>query len=175
MESVAADSPWGLNRQRRAHWPPAFGRAAGRRRAPTSVGFRDGLCKAVLASGSSKVRESRGMVMSSNIRRNGFCRHVRAQMLAKPRNRSGARAAKLREIRIEMSAIDGHELLGLERLLIGPQLKIGLGNAIGQGDDHQQRCGRHAGYPISGVIILERRPERTVTSFSQTPCGRGWR
>jgi hypothetical protein len=23
----------------------------------------------------------------------------------------------------------------------GPQLKIGLGNAIGQGDDHQQWCG----------------------------------
>src|SRR5260370_38380342 len=131
-----------------------------------SVGCREGIVQGDLRERAVEgERESRGMEMSSNIRHDGFCRHVRAQMLAKPGNGSGARAAKLREIRIEMSAIDGHELLGLGRLLIGPQLKIGLGNAIGQGDDHQQRCGRHAGYPISGAIHPLKPPGTHGTSL----------
>src|SRR5271170_6380565 len=74
------------------------------------------------------------------------------QMLTKPGHCCIARRRKLPKVRIEMPALDGHELLGFQRLLISTQPEIGQGDVIGQGYDHQQRGGRNTGNPVSRLI-----------------------
>lgn len=39
-----------------------------------------------------------------------------------------------------MAAFDRDRPLGLQCLPVGAQLEIGLGDVVGQGDDHHQRC-----------------------------------
>lgn len=71
-----------------------------------------------------------------------------------------------RQVRIEMSALDGHEALGLQRAFVGGQLQVGQRDGVAGGHNHQERGRRFSG------VAAQWWPERKVLSRGLIPTVR---
>jgi hypothetical protein len=74
-----------------------------------------------------------------------------------------------------MPALDRDQLLGFQRLFVGLQLEISEVIWSARATIIRSGVGEMREIQAPGSYILERRPERTVTSFVQAPGGVGWR
>ena len=63
-----------------------------------------------------------------------------AEVLAKPVQRGDTGLPELREIRVEMAALDRNQPLRLQSSLVRSQREVGDGDGVAHRDHHQQRC-----------------------------------
>src|SRR5215216_4811196 len=90
-------------------------------------------------------------------------RKASAQVQPEPLDSGRAGHLELRQVRVEVTALDGHQALGLQCTFEGRELEIGQGD----GETRAIHC--------PGSYIRAARVDRTVTLFSQAPSGSGWR